>query len=426
MQRQIFLALMLTSTFVCGADFKANEDESKVGTYTLPDPLILANGARVTTPEDWKTKRRPEILEMFRKEVFGRSPGRPDGLKFEVKATKTNALDGLATRKEILVHVPDKPQWPGMMVMLYIPNKSRGPAPAFAGLSFGGNYAVSTEPDVMMITHAKAAQGVVDSMKEKSARGKESSRWPLKMILENGYAVATAGYEDIEPDRKDGWKESVRSVFGGYTQNPDQAPEGWGAIAAWAWGLSRIMDLLETQPEIDAKHVAVIGHSRLGKTALWAGAEDQRFAIVISNDSGEGGAAIARRNFGETVWRINTSFPHWFNGNYKKYNEDPNKLPVDSHMLVSLAAPRPIYIASAAEDLWADPKGEFLAGVHATPVYRLFNEEGLKETEQPPVNHPIGNFIGYHIRTGKHDVTDYDWEQYLAFATRHFGAGTRH
>lgn len=401
---------------------EANYDEAKVGTFTLPDPLVMSDGSRVQTANDWKTKRRPEILGLFQKEVFGRSPGRPEDLKFEVKSTKKDALDGLATRREILVRVPSKPEWPGMMVLVYVPNKGPKPAPAFAGLSFGGNYAVTTEPDVAITSRwVPNAKGIIENNRATEAgRGKEASRWPIKMILERGYALATAYYGDIEPDYREGYKESVRSLFGEFKENPDQSPEGWGAIAAWAWGLSRMEDLLETLPEIDARKVAVIGHSRLGKTSLWAGAQDERFAIVISNDSGEGGAALARRNFGETLQRINTAFPPWFNGNYKKYNENVNALPVDAHLLVALAAPRPIYIASAAEDLWADPKGEFLSGVHASPVYRLFNREGLRETEQPPIDHPIGNYIGYHIRAGKHDVTDYDWQQYLNFADRHF------
>jgi hypothetical protein len=407
---------------------EANYDESKVGTFQLPDPLKTTDGQPVRTSVDWNNKRRPEILELFKKEMYGHSPGRPDGLRFEVKSTKTDALDGLATRKEILVHVPSKPQWPGMMVLIYIPNKSPKPAPAFAGLSFGGNFAVTTEPDVQITSRwVPNVKGLIENNRgNEASRGHEASRWPIKTILEHGYALATAYYGDLEPDYRDGWKESVRSVFGDDAKNPDQAAEGWGAIGAWAWGLSRIMDLIETMPEIDARHVAVMGHSRLGKTSLWAGAQDQRFAIVISNDSGEGGASIMRRNFGETVFRINTSFPHWFDGNFKKYNENVNALPIDSHLLIALMAPRPVYIASAAEDQWADPKGEFLAGVNANPVYRLFGKTGLKETEQPPIDHPVGETIGYHIRTGKHDVTDYDWEQYIKFADRHFRNGGNH
>jgi hypothetical protein len=417
--RAIFILIYAACIpFMCAAPFVANYDEEKVGTFYLPEPLTMVDGTLVKTAEDWKTKRRPEILELYRKHMFGRSPGRPEDLKFEVKSTKADALDGLATRKEILIRADSKPEWKGIMVLVYTPNKSPKPAPAFAGLSFGGNHAVTTETDVAISKHWTSNNRATEA-----TRGKEASRWPLKMILERGYALATADYGDIEPDHTEGWKESVRSHFGDYTKAPDQAPEGWGAIAAWAWGLSRIMDLLETLPEIDSRKVAVIGHSRLGKTSLWAGAQDERFGIVISNDSGEGGAAISRRNFGETVERINSSFPHWFNGNYKKYNQAVNSLPVDSHLVISLAAPRPVYVASAAEDQWADPKGEFLGAVYASPVYKLFGKEGLKEIKQPPVNQPVGNYIGYHIRTGKHDVTDYDWEQYLNFADRHFRSG---
>ena len=418
MRTIILLLYAVCLPFMDAATFVANYDEEKVGHFYLPDPLTMVDGAKVKTADDWKTKRRPEILELYRKHMFGRSPGRPDDLKFEVKSTKADALDGLATRKEILIRAASKPDWQGINVLIYVPNKGPKPAPAFAGLSFGGNHAVSTEPDVAISKHWTSNNRATEA-----TRGKEASRWPLKMILERGYAVATADYGDIEPDHKEGWKESVRSIFGDYTKVPDQSPEGWGAIAAWAWGLSRIMDLLETLPEIDARKVAVIGHSRLGKTSLWAGAEDERFAIVISNDSGEGGAAISRRQFGETVERINTSFPHWFNGNYKKYNQDVYSLPVDSHMLISLAAPRPVYVASAVEDQWADPKGEFLGALYASPVYKLFGKEGVNTMNQPPVNTPKGEFVGYHIRTGKHDVTDYDWEQYLTFADRHFRSG---
>lgn len=419
-----------------------NYDEAKVPAYTLPDPLIANNGKPVTTARQWTDSRRAEVLGLFEGHVYGRSPGRPRGMKFELTGIDHLALDGLATRKEVTVHFTGKPDGPRMTLLLYVPNERKKPAPTFLSLNFQGNHTIHPDPGITLSSSwiRGTYGGVTNNRATESSRGNAASRFPVETILKRGYALATIYYGDIEPDHNNGWKDSVRSVFkparAGAASSPsggerikakgegapaDAAPDDWGAIAAWAWGLSRAMDYFEKDRDIDARRVAVLGHSRQGKTSLWAGATDERFAIVISNDSGCGGAALSRRKFGETVERINTSFPHWFCGNFKRYNGKEEELPVDQHMLIALMAPRPVYIASAEEDLWADPKGEFLSGKHAEPVYELLGKSGLCVATQPPVNYPVGCHIGYHIRTGKHDVTDYDWEQYLNFADRHFG-----
>ncbi|MDB6072616.1 MAG: hypothetical protein JWO89_256 [Verrucomicrobiaceae bacterium] len=398
---------------------EANYDEAKVGPITLPPLLTAQDGSKITTAEQWTSKRRPEVMELFREHVYGHTPPSPQ-VKFEVTATKADALGGLATRKFIHIHAPDHPQWQGMDLMLYVPNGLKKPAPVFCGLSFGGNHAVSKEADIPLSTRwmrESKEKGIVDHHATEATRGTESSRWPLELLMKEGFAVATAYYGDIEPDHAEGWKTGLRAALSPAGTENVWKDNDWGAIGAWSWGISRMLDYCETDPSVDARKAAVIGHSRLGKTSLWTGAQDARFALVISNDSGEGGAALSRRNFGETTKVITKAFPHWFCGNYKKYVDDANANPVDQHMLVALMAPRGVYIASAKDDTWADQKGEFLSGkIAGDEVWPLFGKTGVDVAEWPPVDHPVGATVRYHMRTGKHDVTDYDWIQYMKFA----------
>jgi hypothetical protein len=413
------VALLLMPLVVAAQPKNANYDESKVGSYTLPDPLVLSNGEHVRDAATWYKIRRPEILRLFETNVYGRTPSKRLHTTFELTSTDKTALGGKAIRKQVAVYFTGTKRGPKMDLLLYVPAEAPKPVPVFVGLNFGGNQTVDADPGIRL-GQIWVHEGLQPA--PESSRGATASEWQLEKILAKGYALATAYYGDIEPDFAGGMQYGVRPLLFRPGQTAPDRDE-WGAIGAWAWGLSRTVDYLQTDRDIDAKRIALIGHSRLGKTALWAGAQDTRFALVISNDSGEGGAALSRRNFGETIMNLNTAFPHWFCANYRKYNNHADQMPVDQHELLALIAPRPLYVASAEEDLWADPRGEFLSAVAAGPVYELLGKQGLGTDQMPAVSHPIMHAIAYHIRPGKHDVTEYDWEQYLAFADMHLRRG---
>src|SRR5581483_5814307 len=323
-----------------------NYDESRVGSYTLPDPLTFQNGTKVRSAKDWQ-RRRAEILRLFEENVFGRRPKPPATINYNVFDNDKNALIGKATRKKITIYFSPKQDGPKEDVLIYIPNSAKKPVPLILSLNFSGNQAVIDDPAVKLGTLWNRTTHQPETAKEDS-RGKDKN-FEVEKILDRAYGFATINYQDIEPDFEGGISHGIRPLFNKSGQTAPAADD-WGAIGAWSYGLSRAMDYLEKNNDVDSKRVAVMGHSRLGKTVLWTSAQDERFAMVLASCPGEGGASLARRNYGETIHNLTDRFPFWFAANLKKYADDPDRLPVDMHELIGLSAPRPVYVTGAEDD----------------------------------------------------------------------------
>ncbi len=429
--RFILAVACLSAVTLSAQSFPAgyNRDESAVAPYTLLDPLISQSGQPVTKAK-WPS-RRAEIAALFEENVFGRTPTTALHLplRIHIDEEDDHALGGLAVRKQITLYFSAKLEdGPKEHLLLYLPAHRRGRAPVILGLNFLGNHTVASDPGIRLNPvwnrAPKSKEPPSLTVPDASTRGKQSEEWQVEKVLGRGYGLATIYYGDLDPDYKDSIQFGIRPFFYVSGQSTP-ASDDWGALGVWAWGLSRALDYLVTDPLVDGKHVAVTGHSRLGKAADWAAAQDTRFAAVLSTESGKGGQSLTRRTFGETVAHLQHSFPYWFCANYAHWVDHDTKIPADGNLLISLIAPRPLYVASAEEDLWSDPRGEFLSAISASRVYRMLGKPGISEGSMPAVDHPTAPryFVAYHVRSGIHDVTAFDWDQYLNFLDAHFGPG---
>ncbi len=400
---------------------ETNYDESLAGAFVLPDVLAGPDEVPASSQQEWEQTSRPHQFEMLEKYLYGRKlPAVPVSVVGAVERAEVDLGSTKALRLQARLRLGTAADAPTTNVLLYLP-KATNKVPVFLKLNFRGNQAETDDPGVWLPTGWIPAdtrfEGIVNNRATDASRGALQRRFPVASLVGRGYGMATAYCGDFFPDRPDGRPQSVLAALGRPVEGtlPKDEP---GAIGTWAWGLSRILDWLVTLPEVDADKVIVVGHSRLGKTALWAGACDQRFAMVVSNESGCGGAALSRRNFGETIAVITSRFPHWFCPMLADYAGREIELPCDQHALLAMAAPRPLYVASAEQDRWADPRGEFLAAVAAGRAWKLYGLTGLGTEAMPPINTPIGQLVGYHVRNGSHDLLPYDWTQFADFADR--------
>jgi hypothetical protein len=390
----------------------SNYSEDKVAAYTLPDPLAMASGERVTSAQMWRERRRPEILNFYQTEIYGRIPKNAPQVTWEITETDPAARDGAAIMKRVVGRMGDKPDGPRMNLTVYLPAKATGPVPMLLSITF------SFPPGF------RPGAGKTDKADAKDGKAPAQARGPafdaLGELLNRGWGYATLGYSDIQPDRANQWTSGVI----GLTLKEGQmqpAPDEWGTISAWSWGISRSIDYLETEKAVNPKQIAITGVSRLGKTVLWASANDERVAAVFSVVSGEMGAALIRRDWGETLDDMAQNFSWQFAGNLQKWAGRWNELPVDQHMLIALSAPRPVYVNGGLSDQWSDPKGEFLSMVAAGAVYRLLGKRDLGVSELPPLDQPITDGdLAFHYHSSGHTAVPADWKAFLDFAERHF------
>jgi len=418
----------LVLLFVCGAalaqiadspdesvaGIAVNYTEAKVGPYTLPDVLKLADGQPVRDAATWFEKRRPQIVRLFEENQYGRSPGRPADMSFDVFDKAGRAFGGKAIRRQVTIYFSRDKAGPQMDLLIYLPAGASKPVPLLLSLGFAGNNTMVNDPNVKVGTFWDRRQ----NRRVPATRG--FGFMDVMPLLEKGFGFATFNYSDVDPDAPGAVAYGVRKLYLREGQT-EPAPEEWGSIASWAWGMSRAMDYFETDEDVDAKRVAITGVSRLGKTVLWAGAHDTRIAMVIASCSGEGGAALSRRNYGETIAHLAapTRYAYQFCANYGKWADKVAEFPVDAHMLIALIAPRPVLLQTGNTDKWSDPYGEFLAAVAAGPVYELLGKQGLGTDKMPAAGEPILHTIGYFMHDGGHGPSPADWPVFMQFMQMH-------
>jgi hypothetical protein len=411
------------------AGIPVNYTETNVGNYTLPDPLKLDSGQRVKDTKTWTEQRRPELLKYYQSEIYGRIPATAPKVTWQVVSNDNNALGGIAIMKQLAGHMGG-PDGPAIGVTLYTPAKATKPVPILVSISFNfgaiggrGRGAGSTNATGPQAT-GTVAQAAAPALRGPRGGGFAARGTPAELIT-NGFGYATIIYNSIETDAQGQTNLNLGRKLALAPGQTAPAADEWGTIASWAWGISRFVDYLETDKEVDAKRIAITGVSRLGKTVLWAGANDSRIALVIASCSGEGGAALARRNYGETIAHLvaPSRYPYQFAGNYSKYAKDPGQLAVDTHCLIALMAPRPVLLQTGNSDNWSDPKGEFLAAIAARPVFELFGKKGPATDEFPQASQFVGDTLGYYMHAGGHGTVPSDWDVYLKFMTDHLKPG---